>query len=62
MRGRDTQDSDALRGFAGPDIAARFEPFVAEWATARCPRIPRVGLVMSKATRSENSRNHGMPR
>jgi hypothetical protein len=42
-----TQDSEALRGFVGPDIAARFEPYVAEWATcAVSNEFPRVGLVL----------------
>lgn len=36
-----------LRGFVGPDIAARFEPYVAEWATCRVsPEFPVVGLVL----------------
>ncbi|MFC4852384.1 hypothetical protein [Actinophytocola glycyrrhizae] len=36
-----------LRGFLGPDIAARFEPHVAEWATCRVsPEYPVVGLVL----------------
>lgn len=42
-----TQDSDALRGLVGPDVAVRFEPFVAEWATcAVSDEFPRVGLVL----------------
>jgi hypothetical protein len=42
-----TQDSEALRGYLGPDMAARFEPFVAEWATcAVSTEFPRVGLVL----------------
>jgi hypothetical protein len=42
-----TQDTVALRGFVGPDMAARFEPYVAEWATcAVSAEFPRVGLVL----------------
>jgi hypothetical protein len=38
---------DELRGFVGPDIAARFEPYVAEWATCRVsPEFPVVGLIL----------------
>jgi hypothetical protein len=38
---------DELHGFVGPDIAARFEPFVAEWATCRVsPQFPVVGLIL----------------
>lgn len=40
-------DLGELRGFVGPDIAARFEPFVAEWATCRVsPEFPKVGLIL----------------
>jgi hypothetical protein len=36
-----------LREFVGPDIAARFEPYVAEWATCRVsPDFPMVGLIL----------------
>lgn len=36
-----------LRGFVGPDIAARFEPYVAEWATCRVSKeYPVVGLIL----------------
>lgn len=36
-----------LRTFAGPDIAARFQPHVAEWATCRVsPEFPVVGLLL----------------
>lgn len=42
-----TQDTEALRGYVGPDIAARFEPYVAEWVTcAVSDEYPRVGLVL----------------
>jgi hypothetical protein len=42
-----TQDSDALRRFVGPDIAARFEPYVAEWATCSVSaQFPKVGLLL----------------
>lgn len=38
---------DALRGFFGPDNAARFEPYVSEWATCSVSNeFPRVGLVL----------------
>ncbi len=41
------QEPTALRTFVGPDIAARFEPFVAEWVTCRVsPRFPKVGLLL----------------
>jgi hypothetical protein len=36
-----------LHGFVGSDIAARFAPYVAEWATCRVsPEFPVVGLVV----------------
>ncbi|MBE1573485.1 hypothetical protein ACFORH_14135 [Amycolatopsis roodepoortensis] len=36
-----------LRTFVGPDIAARFQPHVAEWATCRVsPEFPVVGLIL----------------
>jgi hypothetical protein len=41
------RDVGELRRFVGPDIAARFEPYVAEWATCRVsPEFPVVGLVL----------------
>jgi hypothetical protein len=41
------QRPDALRAFLGPDNAARFEPYVAEWATCSVSNeFPRVGLVL----------------
>ncbi|MFL6120708.1 hypothetical protein [Actinophytocola sp.] len=41
------QGLDALRGFIGPDNAARFEPYVAEWATCSVSNeFPRVGLLL----------------
>jgi hypothetical protein len=41
------QGLDALRRFIGPDNAARFAPYVAEWATcAVSNEFPRVGLVL----------------
>lgn len=44
VTGREVAD---LRGFVGPDIAARFEPYVAEWATCRVsPEFPVVGLIL----------------
>lgn len=37
----------ALRGFVGPDNAARFAPHVAQWATCSVSNeFPRVGLVL----------------
>lgn len=42
-----TQDSEALERFVGPDIAGRFEPYVAEWVTCRVSeQFPRVGLLL----------------
>jgi hypothetical protein len=42
-----TQDIADLRGFVGPDIAGRFEPYVAEWATcAVSAEFPKVGLLL----------------
>ncbi|HEX6353018.1 hypothetical protein [Actinophytocola sp.] len=42
-----TQDLGDLRGFVGSDIAARFEPYVAEWATCSVSaEFPRVGLLL----------------
>lgn len=36
-----------LRGFIGPDMAARFAPYVAEWVTCRLSReFPMVGLIL----------------
>ncbi|HYQ65158.1 hypothetical protein [Actinophytocola sp.] len=44
------QGRDALRGFIGPDNAARFAPYVAEWATCSVSNeFPRVGLVLFSA-------------
>ncbi|TDV44761.1 hypothetical protein [Actinophytocola oryzae] len=41
------QTSEALVEFLGPDNAARFEPYVAEWATCSVSaEFPRVGLVL----------------
>lgn len=41
------QDDDALRGFIGPDNAARFAPYVAEWVTCSVSNeFPRVGLLL----------------
>lgn len=41
------QEPDALRGFIGPENAARFEPYIAEWATCSVSNeFPRVGLVL----------------
>lgn len=41
------QKRDALVGFLGPDNAARFAPYVAEWATCSVStEFPRVGLVL----------------
>ncbi len=41
------QKPDALRGFLGPDNAARFEPYVSEWATCKVSdEFPKVGLVL----------------
>jgi hypothetical protein len=41
------REIDELRGFVGPDIAARFAPYVAEWATCRVSReFPMVGLIL----------------
>jgi len=42
-----SHDLGELREFVGPDIAARFEPFVAEWATCHVsPEFPKVGLIL----------------
>jgi hypothetical protein len=42
-----TQDLDELRGFVGSDTAARFEPYVGEWATCSVSsEFPRVGLLL----------------
>lgn len=41
------QDRDALKGFLGPDIAARVEPYVDEWATCEVSSdFPKVGLLL----------------
>lgn len=43
----DTHDLGELREFVGPATAARFEPFVAEWATCRVSaKFPKVGLIL----------------
>lgn len=42
-----TRDLAELRAFVGPDIAARFEPYVAEWATCSVSaEFPKVGLLL----------------
>jgi hypothetical protein len=41
------RDLDALRGFIGPDNAARFTPYVSEWVTCSVSNeFPRVGLLL----------------
>jgi hypothetical protein len=41
------QGLDELTGFVGPDIAARFEPYVAEWVTCSVSeQFPKVGLLV----------------
>lgn len=36
-----------LTAFVGPDMAARYEPYVSEWATCRVsPVFPKVGLLL----------------
>lgn len=44
------QETDDLREFVGPAIAARYEPYVAEWVTCRVsPVFPKVGLLLFTA-------------
>jgi hypothetical protein len=41
------REIDELRGFVGPDMAARLAPYVAEWATCRVSaEFPMVGLIL----------------
>jgi hypothetical protein len=41
------QSLDGLRKFVGPDIAARFEPYVEEWVTCKVSsEFPKVGLLL----------------
>jgi hypothetical protein len=41
------RDIGELNSFVGPEAAARFAPYVAEWATCRVsPEFPMVGLIL----------------